>query len=115
MELRFSSLPHHHNDTINQQNNCGEQSHLIPTAHLNKSRVRFSQRTKNKTAGAYSGCETGGISEVGELEVFSVLGTMLEEASFTSPEGALTASGWLVSLISVVCKNIPGKYTFFNT
>lgn len=44
--------------------------------------------------------------------MFSVLGTMLEEASFTSAEGGLTTSGWLVSLISVVCKNIPGEYTF---
>lgn len=69
----------------------------------------------NKIAGAYSGCETGGISEVGELEVFSVLGTTLEEASFTSTEDGLTASGWLASLTSVVCRNIPGEYTFFNT
>lgn len=64
---------------------------------------------------AYSGCETGGISEVGELEVFSVLGTVLEEASFTSTEGGLTTSGWFVSVISVVCKNIPGEYFIFNT
>lgn len=61
------------------------------------------------------GCETGGISEVGELEVFSVLGTMLEEASFTATEDGLTTSGWLVSLISVVCKNIPSEYRIFNT
>lgn len=69
----------------------------------------FSQRPKNKIARAYSGCEIGGISEVGELEVFSVLGTMLDEASFTSAEGGLTTSGWLVSLISVVYKNSPGE------
>lgn len=46
--------------------------------------------------------------------MFSVLATMLEEASFKSTEGRVSTSGWLASLISVVCENITGEHVFQN-
>lgn len=44
--------------------------------------------------------------------MFSVLATTLDEASFKSAEGGVSTSGWLASLISVVCENITGEHTF---
>lgn len=44
--------------------------------------------------------------------MFSVLATILDEASFKSAEGGVSTSGWLVSLISVACENITGEHRF---
>lgn len=47
--------------------------------------------------------------------MFSVLATTLDEASFKSTDDGVSTSGWLASLISVVCENIADDIPFFKS